>query len=184
MNSRLSRKYAQALFLAARNRDCINPLGEQLELLAQAFTGELGRFLQSTRLSKARIIELTDTLMQELFTGQDIQLLVNLLQLVVEKGRTTLLPEIVTEYALLVDEEKRLERGHLQVATPLATELLDRLEKGVSRWRGHTVKLAQQVNPALLGGFVIQLSGKVGSIQIDASLLNSMQQLKKQLLAD
>ncbi len=184
MNSRLSRKYAQALFLAARNRDCINPLGEQLELLAQAFTGELGRFLQSTRLSKARIIELTDTLMQELFTGQDIQLLVNLLQLVVEKGRTTLLPEIVTEYALLVDEEKGLERGHLQVATPLATELLDRLEKGVSRWRGHTVKLAQQVNPALLGGFVIQLSGKVGSIQIDASLLNSMQQLKKQLLAD
>ncbi len=184
MNSRLSRTYARALFLAARNRECITVVQEQLQVLAEPLQGDLGRFLQSTSQSKTSVMKLTAELVRELFPDQETELLINLLQLTVEKGRTQLLPEIVQEYATLCDEEQGLERGQLKVAAELSPELLAQLENGVSRWRGHNVKLEQEQDPDLIGGFVIQLSGRDGSAQIDASLRSALQQLKNKLLAD
>jgi F-type H+-transporting ATPase subunit delta len=184
MNSRLSRTYARALFLAARDRDCVTSVLEQLQPLAEPLEGDLGRFLLSTSQSKASINKLTAELIRELFPDQDTELLVNLLQLTVEKGRTRLLPEIVQEYATLCDEEQGLERGQLKVAGTLSPELLAQLETGVSQWRGHNVKLEQEQDPDLIGGFVIRLSGRDGSAQIDASLRSTLQQLRNRLLAD
>ncbi len=184
MNSRLSRKYAEALYLAARERDSAAMLLEQLQVLAEPLRGELGRFLQSARLSKARIVETVSGLVEELFSGQDVQLLVNLLRLVVEKGRSALLPEIIDEYAARCDEEAGIERGEVTVAATLDPELLAELEADISRWRRQTVKLSQREDPALLGGFIVHLTGHRGSAQIDASLRNRLQQLQRQLLVE
>ena len=88
------------------------------------------------------------------------------------------------EYATLCDEEQGLERGQLKVATSLSAQSLSELEAGVSQWRGHDVKLEQVQDPDLIGGFIIQLSGRDGSAQIDASLRSTLQQLRNRLLAD
>ena len=64
-------------------------------------------------------------------------------------------------------------------ATPLTGEQLDKIRTIIDNaYKGWTVELSTAVDPALIGGFVID----AGNNRLDASLSNELDQLRLNLL--
>lgn len=102
----------------------------------------------------------------------------NLLGLLSEYDRLTALPEIARQYELLkIHAEKKIE-VKITSATPVEADLAARLGGSLERNLGRSVELTLAVDPALIGGAVIEAEDKV----IDASVRSRLQRLAENLI--
>ena len=175
----LSRTYAKALYAAAESAGQADAVLEQMLILEPALRGELAQFLSSPRVKREDKLQMVSRFLQELFPGQDLHLVENFFRLLLEKGRTMLLPEFPVHFRRFRDSRDGVERGEVIVAAPLLEEALSRLQDELSKVRGTRVLLHQKIDPDVLGGFKVNIRG----MQIDATLEQRLQMLKRQLLA-
>jgi F-type H+-transporting ATPase subunit delta len=116
-------------------------------------------------------------LLDELIGGAD-KLVRNFLRLAAEKGRIGEIEEIAAELdRLMAAEERRLD-VELVTAFELsdddARSLLEQIEKA----SGRKVEATRKVDPALIGGFVLQ----AGSMRVDASVRGRIERLRHDLV--
>jgi len=168
------RVYARALFDAALEGDRLEPVREQLAqvVAAEAEVPELRELLRNPQLDpRARAAALED-----LLSGGE-ELLRNFLLLLVDKGRTGQLEEISREFERLVAEHEGIVHAELTTAIELsddeARDLLGQIEKA----SGRKVEATRRVDPALIGGIVLQ----VGSLRLDASVRGRLERLRREL---
>jgi F-type H+-transporting ATPase subunit delta len=97
---------------------------------------------------------------------------------VAEKGRAGELEEIAAELDRLIARDER----RLTVELTTARELTDDEAKGIvaqiEQAAGRTVEASRSVDPALIGGIVIQ----VGSHLADASVRGRLERLRQELV--
>jgi F-type H+-transporting ATPase subunit delta len=172
--AQVARVYAQALFDAARAADAVERVGRELGdfVAALAASAPLRDALVNPRVemaAKRRVVaELTD----------DVQpLLRNALQLVLQKGRASLLPEIGEEYAALAAREAGVVGIEVTSAVELSAEQLEKLASAAEQRLGTRVELARRVDPEIIGGLVL----RVGDVIVDASLRARIRQLQRRL---
>ena len=170
----VDRVYANALFEAARDKDRLDAVRDQLREVvdAEAQVPELRELLRNPRLDpRARAAALEDVL------GGAEDLLRNFLLLLADKGRTGQLEEIAREFERLVAEHEGIVHAELTTAVELsddeATKLLGRIEQA----SGRKVEATRRVDPDLIGGIVLQ----VGSHRLDASVRGRLERLRRQL---
>jgi F-type H+-transporting ATPase subunit delta len=110
--------------------------------------------------------------------GDADQLVRNFLRLTAEKGRSAEIEEIARELDRLVAAEERRLNVELTTAYELseadAGELLQQIEQA----SGRKVEATRQVDPALIGGFVLQ----AGSMRVDASVRGRIERLRHELV--
>ena len=110
--------------------------------------------------------------------GDDEPLFKNFLLLTVEKGRAGELEEIAKEFERLMAREERRLTVELTTARELtdgeAKDIVDQIEKAA----GRTVEATRSVDPALLGGIVLQ----AGSYLVDASVRGRLERLRQTLV--
>jgi F-type H+-transporting ATPase subunit delta len=110
--------------------------------------------------------------------GDDEPLFKNFLLLTVEKGRAGELEEIAKEFDRLMAREERRLTVELTTARELtdgeAQEIVDQIEKAA----GRTVEATRSVDPALIGGVVLQ----AGSYLVDASVRGRLERLRQTLV--
>jgi F-type H+-transporting ATPase subunit delta len=106
-------------------------------------------------------------LLREAGTALDLHpLTVNLLHLLLDKGRIELLGTVATCFRELVDQELSRATAEVHSAVPLSEGQSKRLCRALSKETGRTVRLAVTVDPTLLGGLV----ARVGDTVYDGSL--------------
>lgn len=102
----------------------------------------------------------------------------NLLLLLVDKGRLSLLQEIYRSYQILSDEKAGRMNARVvtaaQLSEPLIKEIADSLEKKT----GKKVSISSEVEPSLIGGVVI----KIGDIIYDGSIKTQLHKLRENIL--
>lgn len=98
------------------------------------------------------------------------------LDLLVARGRELLLPEICTVYVELYNEQKRRLDMELVSAVPLGGTELEKVRKKAEELTGYNVTLRSEVDPALIGGFVMRWD----TYRLDASIAGSLKRLRKQ----
>jgi len=110
--------------------------------------------------------------------GDDEPLFKNFLLLTAEKGRAGELEEIAKEFERLMAREEHRLSVELTTARELtddeAQNIVDQIEKAA----GRTVEATRSVDPALLGGIVLQ----AGSYLVDASVRARLQRLRQTLV--
>ena len=110
--------------------------------------------------------------------GDEDELFRNFLQLVAEKGRAGEIEEVAAEFERLVAREERRLTVQLVTARELtdaeAGEIIDQIEQAA----GRKVEATRSVDPALLGGFVLQ----AGSYRADASVRGRLERLRRELV--
>jgi F-type H+-transporting ATPase subunit delta len=167
--------YARALFEAAKEAGRLEAVREELEdfVTAAREVPELAALLGNPELDpRAKVDALQDVL------GDADELVRNFLLLVVEKGRATQLAEIEREFEQLVAaEEGRLEVD-LTTAQELSTEEAEHIVKQIEEASGRSVVASHHVDPALIGGIVLQ----AGSLRVDASVRGRLERLRHELL--
>jgi F-type H+-transporting ATPase subunit delta len=111
--------------------------------------------------------------------GDADELFRNFLRLVTEKGRVGEIEEIGREFERLCAAEEGVLNVELTTAVELSDEDASGIVKQIEDASGRTVEASRKVDPALVGGVVLQ----VGSMRLDASVRGRLERLRKELVA-
>ncbi|MFO0002631.1 MAG: ATP synthase F1 subunit delta [bacterium] len=100
------------------------------------------------------------------------------LRLLLDKDRFAALADIAREYRALADAEAGRVRATVTTAAELTPATRDAVANALVRSTGKKVVLETRVDPALLGGLVAQVGGRV----YDASLRTRLERLQLSLV--
>jgi F-type H+-transporting ATPase subunit delta len=94
----------------------------------------------------------------------------------INKSRGEVLYATAREFVNQYNVIKHIVKATVISATPLSAENKKSIVKELEASVGGNIALQTQVDPALIGGFVL----KVGDLQVDTSISNSLAKLKKE----
>ncbi len=101
--------------------------------------------------------------------------------LLVQKGREYYLPEIVAAFIEQYNAMHGIHHVKLTTATAVSETLKDAIANKVKTESDfQTVELETIVNPALIGGFVLEYNNNL----VDASILRDLKDIKKQFIGN
>jgi len=169
------RMYARALYEAAREKDRVEVVRDQLGELTAAMetTPELEAFLANPQLdpgAKADVLE-------EVTTGGD-PVVRNFVRLVASKGRAGQLRTIAEEFEALVDREQGRLSVELTTAYALDEDEATAIVSKIEAASGRTVDATRSVDPDLIGGMILQ----AGTLRADASVRGRLDRLRRELV--
>jgi len=139
MNELIAKRYAVALMEIVSEKD----LGEQLELLREilkAFAGEEFReIIASPLVPDAKKFEMLIAPLEEKLDRKFFRLL----QVMSEKGRLDLLPDLEAILAFELKKRSNSFEGHVESDEALSEEEIGRLEKVLEKYSGASISLKQ-----------------------------------------
>ncbi len=168
-----ARRYAQAVFLIARQRGELDRWQSDLGKIAR-----LGEDAASVALLENPKIHFNDKI--KLLSGQFSEvnpLALNLVYLLIARGRLTMVAGIADEYQRLLDSYHGIERAEITTAVPLDDEGKRKLAERLSGIMGKQVVINSEVDARLLGGIVARVGGKL----LDGSTRTRLEALKRQI---
>jgi len=111
-------------------------------------------------------------------SGDEEPLFANFLQVVAEKGRAGELEDIAKEFERLMAREERRLTVELTTARELTDDEAHAIVTQIEKAAGRKVEATRTVDPALLGGIVLQ----AGSYRADASVRGRLERLRQTLV--
>jgi len=175
-NGRISARYAKALYGYAVDRKKEENIYEEMKLISEVF------FLVphlTTALSNPRISSDTKKELIINAAGSNVSPeFKRFLNLVIKQKRESYFHFISLVYQDIYRKAKNLVVGKLTTAQPINPAQEEAMQKTLAEKTGSNVDFASKVEPAIIGGFILQ----VGTYQIDASLSNQLKKIKDSLL--
>jgi F-type H+-transporting ATPase subunit delta len=171
-----ARRYAKALFAAARETGAAAAVGAELHAFADVIAEhpEVRDVLSRPWIKAADRRGMAVPLAERSGAGKLVR---DFAGLVAERGRIDHLPEIVAAYRALVDEDLGQARAAVRSAVAMAPEDKQRLGARLEEILGKRILVEERADQTLLGGFVAQ----VGSLILDGSLDGQLARLRERL---
>ena len=167
------RRYIQAVFDIAVERQELDKW--QSELRKIAVLGEDTAVAALLENPKLRFDDKKKLLVGVLTDISPLAL--NLVYLLVTRGRLSIVAEIADGYQELLDKYRDIERADVVTAIPLDDDDRRRLETSLGTVIGKKVIVKQEVDPDLLGGIVARMGGKL----LDGSVRSRLVALKNEI---
>jgi F-type H+-transporting ATPase subunit delta len=120
-----------------------------------------------------------EALVQNLLGSRVSRPTLNLVRLLVERGRADLLPAIATEYGRLMNRHRGIVEAVVTSAAPLTSEETEALRARIQGMAGAQVDLRTQVDESLIGGLTVKVGGRL----LDASVRGRLERLRDELVA-
>ena len=170
----VARVYAQALFAAAADSGAVAPVGGELGdfVAALAASDSLRDVLASPQIDAAAKQRVLAEITRD---GQP--LVANTLQLLLERGRFSLVGEVRAAYEALAAVEADLVTVEVTSAVVLTAAVREKIAARVAEAAGRRVDLAARVDPDIIGGLVL----RVGDVIVDGSVQARIRQLRRRL---
>ena len=173
--TRISARYAKSLLDLAIEQNKLDRILEDVQALKKA-TGQRDLLL----LLKSPIVNPSKkaTILKEIFSGKVDELTMAFINLIVAKGRESVLPEIAEEFISQYREMKSISTIKLTTATPWNDAQIEGIRKKIlaSDDSRKAVEIISSVDPELIGGFVIEMGDQL----YDASVAHQLEQLRKE----
>lgn len=171
-----ARRYAQAAFEIAERDDTIPAWHEQLELAAAVVADErVARLVDSP----AILLVERERMLEEALGAHLAPPPLNLVRLLVRRGRASLLPQVAREFHRLANRREGIVEATVTSAVPLSEAELAAVRASLEAVTGARVALASEVDEGVIGGLV----ARVGDRLIDSSVRGRLQRLRDQLVA-
>jgi F-type H+-transporting ATPase subunit delta len=173
----VGRLYAEAILHVAEEKGEAEELLEELNGLVEYLdrNPEFERFLASPLIEEgphAQVIE-------DAFRGKASDLLVDSLLVINRKGRLSALRAVAVAYRAALRDLRGWMDVKVRTAVPLTEPLRARLNQVLAASTSRKPALIEKVDPALIGGLVIEVEGR----KIDASVASRLHDLSEALLA-
>ncbi len=166
--------YARSLFEVAREQGKLDEVRDQLGQVADAVSQE--RSLMTFFFSPYFSTEEKKAGLHKAVTDGD-PVVVNFLELLVEKHRMTELFRIRRAFDVLWQEENKKLPVQITSAIELDGQVVDGIASKIAEQTGRDVQLTTTVDPDVLGGLVV----RVGNTVLDASVQRRLERLRKEL---
>jgi len=168
-----AKRYAQAVFeIALETKEPDKWQSDLSELISLLGDAELVAFLENPKVHLADKGKLLTERLKDMNP-----LALNLVLLLVAKGRLRILGEIVEEYERLLNSYRGIEPAEVITAISLDEEEKQKLTEHLSAIVGKKVVLKPEVDPGVIGGFVARVGGKL----LDGSISGKLMALRKEL---
>jgi F-type H+-transporting ATPase subunit delta len=169
----LARRYAKALFAVGKEEGRFGEYNDGLQGVAGLYK------------SHPQVVDALTNPLYPLDTRQKVmsgmlasmgieKVMANFLNLLVEKKRAAILPEVAEEYQAMVDNEKNVSHGSVVSAIELSKELQGKVRAALEKLTGKKVALTTSVDPSIIGGII----AKVGDLELDGSIRTQLASLK------
>lgn len=169
----LAKRYAKAIFTIGQEQEKYEEYNELLQGVASLFTGtpEVADALTNPLYP----MEVKEKVMADIVASIGVDTVMgNFLNLLVQKKRAEILPEIADAYNTMVDEAKNISHGNVISAVELSDELKNNIQTVLEKLTGKKVELTTSVDPSIIGGMV----AKVGDLVLDGSIKTQLAGLK------
>jgi ATP synthase, F1 delta subunit len=173
----IEKRYAQALLDIVAQNGLIELYVSDFYTAVSAYS-ENPEF-QSYLLNPSVTVENKLTALNNIFAGKLNQEILNLLKLLVEKGRIKYLPAIFKEFSDIADEKRNIL--HMTIISPFSLDELQvkRLTEKYRKLHGSaSVKADLRLDKSLLGGIKVVIGDKV----IDGTTAGKLKALKDVLV--
>ncbi len=176
------RAWARALFLAAADRESRAAIAQALEGLRGAVDRDrpIRNFLSDPSVARsAKVSVIAASLAANggaRASGRAA--FERFCSLVVEKGRTYLLPQIARSFGELRDAVEGIARLDVEAAREMAAEALQRVAAAWTIYASaSTTQATVRINPELIAGYRL----RAGSLRIDYSIAGRLERLRREL---
>ena len=169
-----ARRYAQAIFQIAQAKNNLDEWKKELRKLAELMKDrETVDLIDHPKIPfnlKAELVK------QKLNTSNELVL--NLCNLLILKGRLKNAEQIADEYDSLLDEKRGIKHAIVTTAVPVDDSEKHKISGQLEKITGKNVSIKLQVNPSILGGMVARIEDTL----IDGSVRNRLELLRRNLV--
>ena len=178
----ISKAYGEALFELALERNELDSMAEQVNVLANAFAEnpELVKLISHPKISKEEKINVIETI----FKGRMSDDIVGFLVIIVEKDRGSEIEDILKLFQAKVREYKKIGVALVTSAIELSTEQKQKVEQKLLQQTAYeNFEVEYKVDASLIGGMIIRIGDRVVDSSIRSKLDNLTKELRKVSLA-
>ncbi len=175
-NPRLASRYAKSLLDLAIEQNLLDTVYADMKFLQQLHkqNPDFVLLLRSPVIKADKKDKIIDAVLE----GKVSKLTSLFIHLLTAKTRESNLPEIVTAFLEQYNILKNIQTVKLTTATPISDELKNSIVAKVKSSTTTAVEIETSVKEELIGGFKIEVGGRL----IDASILHDLNEVKKQFL--
>ncbi len=172
----LARPYAKAVFELGRETDTLSAFSTALTLLSTtASDPQVAAYISNPRFSRADSAKLIIEVLGARLGGRGQ----NLVRLLAENNRISLLPAIAAEFEVLKAEAERRVDVDITTATAVDDAQKQALSAAISKRLSRQVAVTWNTDASLIAGAVI----RAGDLVIDGSVVDELTQLRHALTA-
>ncbi len=169
--TRAALRYAKATLSLAKDNGLADKVNSDLLLINKTVSenSDLMEMLHNPIIkSSAKKLALN-----QIFTKNIEGITMNLINLLIENKRLSLLTLVAKEYLILHNELKGIEVARVTSAVPLTKELEAKILKKIKQISDKKITLKNIIDPSIIGGFIL----RVGDKQFDSSVSNQLNSL-------
>jgi len=171
----LARPYAEALFQVAAKGDLKQASNELDALAAVAANPQLRQFADAPSAGAAQVFDVMTSVVKTPLSDASK----NLLRTVIDNGRLSVLPEIVAQFHVLVNERSGVSDAVVYSAFPIEPAQLAGVVASLETRFKRKLNASVQVQPDLIGGIRVVVGDEV----LDTSVKARLEQMKAALTA-
>lgn len=175
LNPRLASRYAKSLIDIAIEQNSLEETLKDMQLIEAICqqNREFVAMMRSPIIKADKKIAITDAI----FNNRVSVLTISFIKLLINKGREQNLDEIAIAFIAQYRFNKKIRMVKLTTAAPVDSSVVDTLKnKLTAAFEGSSIHIESEVNPELLGGFILDMGDK----QLDASVLRDLNDIRKQ----
>lgn len=171
----ISVRYARALLKCSVESKVEDQVYQEMQTLAESYiqVPELRHTIDNpmiARAQKASIIKVA--------AGSKISdVTERLIDLVLQEGRGKVMQFIANSYITLYRQQKNITRGKLTTAVPVSSAVEQKMRKMVESRTNGTVEFSTEVDPEIIGGFILEYD----TYRMDTSVKSQLNNILKNL---
>ncbi|SET65915.1 ATP synthase F1 subcomplex delta subunit [Oceanobacillus limi] len=171
----VAKRYADALFQLGQEKATLDNLVEEVLVVKEVFLNDsqLNIFLKHPRVNNDK----KKQFLSETFQGLSTEVM-NTLKILVDRGRSEIVPSIIDHFNQLVNDAKGIAEGKVYSVRELSdTEKTELENTFAKRFNKQKIVLENVVDPSLIGGVKIHM----GNTIIDGSISGKLRGLERSL---
>jgi F-type H+-transporting ATPase subunit delta len=167
-----ARRYAEALYQIATSEKAVDEFAASAQRLREALSGDVLRALRNPGVPMRSRREAIDAA-----TAGEPKAIRSLLDLLLERERIALFPQIAVAYTDLVERSAGIVKGRITTATELGAGEREALVRRLESASGKKIRATFAVDASLIGGAKVQIGDRL----IDSSLKAQLDELRREL---
>jgi len=174
-DSKISVRYSRALFQLAMEKKIIDKVNQDMIFISEICKiPETKEFLHSPIIVPSK----KSAIFHKLLENNVENITLSLIDLVVKNGRESFLPAIARVFIHETRKYKGITISVLTTAVKVDADVKKQIVDLISEVFSTKVELEENINPEIIGGFIL----RVDDNYIDASIRNKLRNIKKELL--
>ena len=171
----VAKVYGDALFAAAKEAGRMDDIYDEVHELLKIFkaNADLQKMLDNPKV----IREEKESVIENIFRGRISDEIVELMKLMIAKGRYSQIESVFEYYIGLVKEEKKIGVAHVTTALELTEGQKEEIKKLLDTTAYESFEMNYAVDKSLIGGMVIRIGDRV----VDSSIKTKLYELSKDL---